>query len=374
MVVEMAILCFAPRGNADLLFGLFLANRVLSGAAEAAASGADEALAYDSLKQAGMEAHWGQVLEAEMRYRSIAFIGAMSLGAAVYDPALMQRAAEWFGLGLALDQGVTLRFPPYLTLLMAILTLAAALGMREATADGGQTCFDWTTCRASVAGSLRITLQAGAWIWRTPFALVVIMAGMLFDHVIRMVITLASEYYRLIDLPEASFGLIGSGLAMLGLFVPRLARSLEERRSPGWNLGCMSVLSLAGLAGMALFVPVAGILPAVLVFSVMYFNHFFTSTYLNRLSASHQRATVLSFKGLSFNLAYGLIGVLYSLQLAYLRQQLQPAGSAASGEALEDLVFMHSLGWFPWYFLALLAVLLIFARWRLSGSRHAASA
>ena len=31
MLVEMAILCFAPRGNTTLLFSIFLVNRVLSG-------------------------------------------------------------------------------------------------------------------------------------------------------------------------------------------------------------------------------------------------------------------------------------------------------------------------------------------------------
>ena len=53
MVIEIALLCFVPLGNAGLLFAVFLVNRVLSGAAEAAASGADEAIAYDSLKNEG---------------------------------------------------------------------------------------------------------------------------------------------------------------------------------------------------------------------------------------------------------------------------------------------------------------------------------
>ena len=48
MLFEMALLLVAPIGG-GWLFALFALNRVLSGAAEAAASGADEALAYDSL-------------------------------------------------------------------------------------------------------------------------------------------------------------------------------------------------------------------------------------------------------------------------------------------------------------------------------------
>jgi len=47
MVAEIAVFAFAPRGA--WLFPLLVINRILSGAAEACASGADEALAYDSL-------------------------------------------------------------------------------------------------------------------------------------------------------------------------------------------------------------------------------------------------------------------------------------------------------------------------------------
>ena len=54
-VAEMGVLLIAPIGGGTLLFWLFLINRIISGLAEAAASGADEALTYDSLKAAGQE-------------------------------------------------------------------------------------------------------------------------------------------------------------------------------------------------------------------------------------------------------------------------------------------------------------------------------
>ena len=131
MVIELALLCFAPLGNASLLFAVFMLNRVLSGAAEAAASGADEAIAYDSLKNEGDAQDWPRVLEKQMRMQSIAYMGAMSLGAAVYDPALMQRLANLLGLDIYLTQDITLRFPLYLTLIMAILTLIATVRIDE---------------------------------------------------------------------------------------------------------------------------------------------------------------------------------------------------------------------------------------------------
>ena len=361
MVLEIALLCFVPLGNASLLFGVFLANRILSGAAEAAASGADEAIAYDTLKIEGNVHDWPRVLEKQMRMQSIAYIGAMSLGAAVYDPALMQRAANALGLEIQLTQAITLRFPLYLTLIFAVMTLLTTLRMQESQ-PGGSESEPAGACRKSMLQVFKLTLQAGGWILQTPFALVIILAGLMFDNCLRMVITLSSQYYRLISLPEASFGLIGSGLAVLGLVIPRLAYRMVNRHTPAYNLGTMALLSLLGLIGLTFFIPIIGLVPVAMLSAVMYLGRFFQSHYLNRITASHQRATVLSFKGLSFNLAYGLIGILYSFLLAVLRPQIAASSPGLNPTSLENAVFIESMGWFPWYFLLTLAALLIVAR------------
>ena len=365
MVIEMMLLCFAPRGNAQLLFPIFLVNRVLSGAAEASASGADEAIAYDSLQAEGDIADWPRVLEKQMWARSSAFIVAMSLGAAVYDPDLMQAVADWLGINIVLNQGITLRIPPLLTLFMAILTLITALRMRESEHLNQRENAGRGT---SITDALKLTFAAGGWILRTPFALVIILAGMVFDNCIRMIITLNSQYYRLIDLPEATFGLIGSGLAILGLVMPRVARGMVQTHTPAFNLSIMGVLTLLGLVGMTFFWPIIGLLPLIILVAVIYLENFFQSHYLNRITDSHQRATVLSFKGLSFNLAYGLIGVLYSLLLAYLNLQITADRPDISGAQLENLVFVKSVAWFPGYFLLTMLAVLVFARWRLKNT------
>jgi len=97
----------------------------------------------------------------------------------------------------------------------------------------------------------------------------------------------------------------------------------------------------------------------------MYLQSFFQSHYLNRITGSDQRATVLSFKGLSFNLAYGLIGVLYSMLLAFLRDGITETQPALTGAQLENMVFIQSLAWFPWYFIITLAAMLGYAWWKL---------
>lgn len=162
MVVEMIILCVVPIGQNKILFTIFLINRVLSGTAEAAASGADEALAYDALKQEGDIADWGRVLERQMRFQSMAYIGAMTLGAAVYDLALMQRVVGWFGYDVVLTQETTLRFPIYLTLVMSICTLITTLKMdRVSEHPSSETCVEGESCGTSVKEAFKLTFRAG---------------------------------------------------------------------------------------------------------------------------------------------------------------------------------------------------------------------
>jgi MFS family permease len=67
MIIEVGIISFVPKANPSIIFIVFLINRILSGLAEAAASGADEAIAYDSLAAQGDPDQWGRVLEILMR-------------------------------------------------------------------------------------------------------------------------------------------------------------------------------------------------------------------------------------------------------------------------------------------------------------------
>ena len=60
MVIEMLALLIAPMHGGSTVFLLFALNRIISGVAEAAVSGADEALAYDSLKEVGRERNGAQ--------------------------------------------------------------------------------------------------------------------------------------------------------------------------------------------------------------------------------------------------------------------------------------------------------------------------
>ncbi len=356
MVIEIAWWAFVPLDNLTLLFWVFVINRILSGMAEAAASGADEALAYDSLKREGDIELWGNVLERQTQIQSAGFVFAMTLGGILYDPNLLQKITELFGLGFEITRENTLRLPIYLTLVTAVFTLLTTLKMREVPAETPQ---DAET-QSTIGATFRLVWQAGHWIFRTPFVLGLILFGLLYDSIARMLVTMASQYYRIIDVPEALFGILGSALALFGFVMPGIARRLSERRAPLTNLLFTAVLILVGLVGISYFKSWLGVLPALLLFSTMFLTGFFLSYYLNQATSSEQRATVLSFKGLFLNLGYGLIGVFYSLLLAFLRNNLSISQPELTEEVLKNQVFIDSLPWFCGYFIICLLLLLFF--------------
>lgn len=367
MVAEMALICFVPLGNGALIFTVFLINRILSGLAEAMASGADEAIAYDSLAAEGNAQDWPRVLSVQMRLRSVAAMVSMAIGALVYDPDVVNRLLSLAGSGIVVDQQATMRLPIFLTLLLAIGSCIVSLRMREtADTDGATVISRPADLLRTINATGRMTLSAGRWIVRTPFALAIILFGMAYDHILRLVVTLTSQYFRLIDLPEAIFGLIWGAMSLIGVVSPKVAEWMVERFTPAANVLWLSALTMLALVLTAAFLPYFGVLSIGLIFFVMMLVSFFSSHYLNRITASEQRATVLSFKGMAFNLAYGLIGILF----AVLVRELRPGDGGAAGS---DLAFVGAIGWLPWYTLAVLALIAIPCGLRLRNSAEIAT-
>nr|WP_246462793.1 MFS transporter [Pelagicoccus albus] len=358
MVAEMLLILFAPMGESTTVFYLFLANRILSGAAESAASGADEALAYDTLKENGLEQRWGEVLEKQMRFQSLAFIVAMSTGAILYDGDLLNSAISSIGLNLEISRETATRLPIWGTLFLGIAAVITTLGMKETSPESA----DHNTW-GTIQESTKNTIQAGIWILRTPMAFVIISCGMLFDHITRMIMTLTSELYRQFAIPEYSFGFIGSGLAILGTFMPKIGKAMVEKRCKGFNFATLSICVFSGLWLMARFTPYWSALPMVLVYGGIFLNGFFVSHYLNQITDSKSRATVLSFKGLCFNLAYGAIGYLYASTSSIIREtgEIQSVAESSKSDALFQTVF----GYAPYYFLVLVALVAAVSSYRL---------
>ncbi len=139
---------------------------------------------------------------------------------------------------------------------------------------------------------------------------------------------------------------------MLGLVIPKIAKKIAENRSPQYALFITLSLTVTGLIAMSFFWPYSGLLPALITFSAMYFTGFFVSFYINKVASSDQRATVLSFKGLAYNVSYGLLGVLYALLLKIKKQGI-------ISEDIENIVFIETFSWFPITFIVWFLILLI---------------
>lgn len=92
--------------------------------------------------------------------------------------------------------------------------------------------------------------------------------------------------------------------------------------------------------------------------------HYFVSQYLNRVSRASNRATVLSFKGLTMNLAYGAVMLLFQAQTAALRVAEKDNLAPLSKEATDVRLLALAMPWWPWIFGALALGLAGFVRLR----------
>ena len=358
MVIEMALIVFAPIGASSLLFLMFLGNRICSGLSEAAASGADEALAYDSLKALGREDEWARVLERTTFVVSIGFFTTMILGAFAYDPAIVNRMLALLNTSWQLPDTLVIRLPVILTLLTACVVLVTAMGFYDldAKADSGA---DQGRAGVSLLEPFRQILSAARWTVGHRFVLFVILAALALDSVARQFVVLSSEYYRLIDIPVSWFGFVGAGMSLIGILNARVSRYLVSNRSPLFNFLVLSALLMSGLVGISFAIPYFGVLFAVGAFAMMGMVQFQASYYLNREANSDIRATVLSFKGLALNLGLGIASLLYTALVASLRNA-QEAG--LSEEIISERVFVDALAAFPIYYVLLFVVLVIAAK------------
>ena len=306
MVLEMGVLLFAPKDGGAVLFALCLLNRFLSGTSEAAASGADEAIVYESLPEKDRESAWDQVMATAMRWRSAGFLIAMTLGALLYDPSWWNRLVpEQFQIGIDLAH----RLPVTLVLLQAIACLCIALRFEETIVPrdhvGGR-------CRAA----MNLTFRTAAYAFSTKSIALVLIGGLMIDAVARNFATLNSEYYRLIGIPGWAFGFIGSLVAVANWFTPGVFAKLNQRFKTTNSLALGGVAAAIALALLVPAWPWAGLFPAMLLMTMLGFVGFTISRFLHGIAESHQRATLLSVKGLVFNLGYGAYALLFSLMLA----------------------------------------------------------
>ncbi|MDA9557296.1 MFS transporter [Vibrio sp.] len=352
MFVEIALIAFVPTGDIELVFWVFFINRILSGLAMALSSGADEALAFDTVKQLGREEEWPQILQTLIRVSSTVSIFVTIIGAAMYDLDVMKVVFQFLALGEPLSTQDIMRIPVYATLIVAGLALYAALKMEEDT----PTSQNHDALNASgnkIMASLTLTMQTAKWITTTPVVLFTLLYYSIFEQVSRMFLTLNSQYYRAIEIPIIYIGFIGAGVSLFKIIVAGQSRRLAEGLQPAYFLLLMGVLSMASYFFIGQGYPIYGVIPAlVLIFLTMTIN-IFISFHLNKLTKSENRATVLSFKGLMFNIGYGSIGVLYAYYYGIVSKRFTP------DEVANDFAFLESLPSFFYYFTILFSLIVV---------------
>lgn len=330
MVLEMWVLLVAPKDAGLWLFGFCVVNRVLSGLAEAAASGADEALAFDSLEK---EEDWDEVLETTFKLRSSAMVVAMVVGALVYDAGAIGLNAEFAH-----------RLPIVFCFFQAIAAFLISLKFQEFNGD------------EKAAGFMAIfkqTWSAAKWVITTKVAILMVVGGLLIDGVVRNFATINSEYYRVIEVPTYTFGFIAAGSAILGVYLPRLSRYLVGAYTPLTNFVLIAGWSFLCLYALGQTWAYWGVLPGIGVMAGMSHLGFLMSRYLNGLADSHQRATVLSVKGLLFNIGYGTASLVFAGTVSLQKKEF---------EKTDDEALKWTLELQPWVFLAAFLIFLVVAK------------
>lgn len=339
MVLEMAVLCLMQPGHHDLVLWLFVLNRVLSGAAEACASGADEALAYDSLPAAERTTLWPQIMAKLSRGMALGFVVSSITGSVLYDAHSLTTAFHWIGLDVTVAKQVSMKLPLLLGLGTALACLVVTLRMTEVRAPAPKTAL-----LQSIRETWISILQTGGWIWRTKAAFALILFGLVFDSVIRLFLTVASNFYRLVGIEEGWYGVIGTGVSLLGLVTASLMEKSAKVMTARQNFIWLGLVVFGGLLAAAHPQPSwTGIALVMPLFLSMRFLQFFLSHYLNEIVDSEQRATALSFRGLTINLAYGTLTLLFGWQTSWV-------GGHLHLNADDPRVFAAALELWPWWF------------------------
>jgi predicted cobalt transporter CbtA len=153
-----------------------------------------------------------------------------------------------------------------------------------------------------------------------------------------------------VGIEEAWYGVIGTGVSLLGLVTAGLMEKSTRVMNSWQNLLWLGVAVFAGLMAAAHPQPGwAGIALVVPLFMSMRFLQFFLSHYLNEIVSSEQRATALSFRGLTTNLAYGVLTLLFGWQTSWV-------GGNLGLSADDPQVFAKALTLWPWWFVGTLVV------------------
>ena len=104
-----------------------------------------------------------------------------------------------------------------------------------------------------------------------------------------------------------------------------IGTAILRRANASQAFAVVAVLTFIGCLGFAFPIPWAGLLLVAPFWLAMRLLHFFLTHFLNPITPAERRATVLSFRGVTMNLAYGGLTLAYGAVTAWLDGRLRPA-------------------------------------------------
>lgn len=333
--IELLVWLFAPINGGDTLFIFFLVNRILSGLCEAASSGADEALVYNSLEKANLQDSWSSTLEKTQRYTSLYFMFVLFIGAMVYDPNVIGTIAQFFGYQGIISQQDCIKLPIILNQIAAFFVLVHALRFKETRMQSEK-------ITESFKDSFKKVFTSIQWIKKSKIVILLLCILMFSESLILQFLTLMQQYWKVIDIPILYFGIIGSGLAFCASLMPTLGKYCFKKFPVKTNFSICYLNLIIAYSLIALSIPYFGIIPVILLYCTYQCIVYFNGCYIHDACEESYRATVLSVQSMLSFSKYGIISILYSLLVA-----------ALSNETVQtslNVVFEKSLVAFPLYF------------------------
>lgn len=248
-------------------------------------SGADSAMLYDSLKEMGRETEYKKLWGKTGSYALVSTAAASILGGLIAE----------YSLRLTLTSMV----PIYLA------TLPICYSMTEPKREK----------KVAEEGHLREVIKTGkeTFLHKKRLRWLIVYSAII-TLLIKGAYFLYQPYFKQASIPIAWFGAIFAGLNVFSALASRYADEIEE------YLGLKtSLVSLVGLTGFAflLFGQIAAVYSLIFAFIHNFVRGFYSpviSDYVNKITESRDRSTVLSFQNLTGRIFYAstlpLIGLI----------------------------------------------------------------
>lgn len=284
----------------SLSFGFmgFLVAEVILGIGQSCISGADSAMLYDSLLEKGEEKKYTRF---EGRITSIGNIA--------------EAAAGIIGGVLA---GITLRVPYIAQTFVALIALPAAITLVEPARKV-------PLIKASLKEVVQIARFA---LFRDkPLRRTILFSAITGTATLTMA-WFAQPYFEYAQIDIVWFGLLWTSLNLTVAFTSYTAHFVEQKLGQRRSIFLISLLIPIGYLALSRFHTSYGLLVLYLFYLVRGYATPVLKDYINRITASHIRATVLSVRNFIIRLLFALIGPLlgWMKDLYSLPQALTLAG------------------------------------------------